>query len=161
MPRICSYIKFVPLGAAGIKPNAEHGNTACIEGSHRKLLLFIAFMFRSDCVALGCFVAFMALNIIPCVFVVVEIYGKRDLRVAKSSTGLRRENINTKTGTFNCRHPSLKTTFVLLIVSLTCVEANPSFLPQCNDKGGIVANNGPCKCGPTPCSLSTGLVLQK
>ena len=46
-------------------------------------------------------------------FVAVEIHEESDRRVAKSSTGVRRKNnINMKTGTFNCRgHPPLKTTF--------------------------------------------------
>ena len=45
--------------------------------------------------------------------VMVEIHEESDRRVAKSSTGVRRKNnINMKTGTFNCRgHPPLKTTF--------------------------------------------------
>ena len=46
-------------------------------------------------------------------FVVVKIHEESDRRVAKSSTGVRRKNnINMKTGTFNCRgHPPLKTSF--------------------------------------------------
>ena len=46
-------------------------------------------------------------------FVAVEIHEESDRHVAKSSTDVRRENINTSTknGTFNSRHPPLKTTF--------------------------------------------------
>ena len=45
--------------------------------------------------------------------VMVEIHEESDRRVAKSSTGVRRKNnINMKTGTFNCRgHPPLKASF--------------------------------------------------